>query len=179
MDTLIRSLVDINEADNEAATNNKHESGNWKYFGNLTRYVVLTIRQVFTIRIIFKAILFSTLCLSFVLGNALAFNFTVICMTKSTVDSQSDYGHNLPNFTNVNRNELLKQEPIFSTRERNWIFSAVPAGALVGQQLAYIYLRIYVTILDCRLQGRSRFLTSLQHLVFGPFQFLIKKFKVV
>lgn len=117
MDTLIRSLVDINEADNEAATNNKNESGNWKYFGNLTRYVVLTI---------------STLCLSFVLGNALAFNFTVICMTKSTVDSQSDYGHNLPNFTNVNRNELLKQEPIFSTRERNWIFSAVPAGALVG-----------------------------------------------
>ncbi|KAK0428136.1 hypothetical protein QR680_010626 [Steinernema hermaphroditum] len=62
-------------------------------FGNYTRFVVL---------------LLSILCLTFVMANTLALNFTILCMSEERVEYEN------------------------GTTEKAWLFSIVAAGTLVG-----------------------------------------------
>ncbi|KAI1704539.1 major facilitator superfamily domain-containing protein [Ditylenchus destructor] len=93
----------------------KERSGNGKglaseipshnfYFGHSTRYLVLCL---------------SILCLSLIMSNSLAFNFTIICMTAAesngTANSTVEFG-----------------SYGYSQAERNSLFSAIAVGTILG-----------------------------------------------
>uniref|UniRef100_A0AC35GNB5 Major facilitator superfamily (MFS) profile domain-containing protein n=1 Tax=Panagrolaimus sp. PS1159 TaxID=55785 RepID=A0AC35GNB5_9BILA len=77
-------------------------------FGHSTRFVIMII---------------SILCLTFVMANSLALNFTVICMTKPLAET---------GISNLNGTNEQEPEPIFSLFEKSWLFSAVAIGQILG-----------------------------------------------
>jgi hypothetical protein len=69
------------------------------------------------------------------LGNALAFNFTVICMKKLAPANLSD-AHDV---------EGLREVPMFTNPEKTWLYSAIPLGSVLGTlPISYLTTQIGV-----------------------------------
>jgi hypothetical protein len=66
----------------------------------------------------------STGCLTLILSNSLALNFTVICMEST--------GTNNNNNNNGTENDKVTAVPMFSLQEQSWLFSAIAVGQLLG-----------------------------------------------
>ncbi|KAH7704854.1 Protein T19D12.9 [Aphelenchoides avenae] len=79
-------------------------------FGNNTRYVMLFI---------------SIACLTLIVGNSLALNFTIICMQPS---SPSDAETNGTHLATADK----QSADVFSVSEKSWLFSATAIGTIVG-----------------------------------------------
>uniref|UniRef100_A0A1I8ANA5 MFS domain-containing protein n=1 Tax=Steinernema glaseri TaxID=37863 RepID=A0A1I8ANA5_9BILA len=75
-------------------------------FGNYTRFVVM---------------LLNTLCLTFVMANTLALNFTVLCMAEERVE-----------YDNGTVAYSTNPKYAYSPTEKAWLFSVVAVGTLVG-----------------------------------------------
>ncbi|KAH7714811.1 Protein T19D12.9 [Aphelenchoides avenae] len=79
-------------------------------FGNNTRYVMLFI---------------SIACLTLIVGNSLALNFTIICMQPSPPADAETNGTHLATAGK-------QTDDVFSVSEKSWLFSATAIGTILG-----------------------------------------------
>ncbi|TKR59443.1 hypothetical protein L596_029110 [Steinernema carpocapsae] len=77
-------------------------------FGNYTRFVIIVL---------------SLLCLTFIMANTLALNFTILCMADTGEEGQ---------FLNSSSDGLSSSKYFYSNSEKSWLFSIVAVGTLVG-----------------------------------------------
>uniref|UniRef100_A0A1I8B905 MFS domain-containing protein n=1 Tax=Meloidogyne hapla TaxID=6305 RepID=A0A1I8B905_MELHA len=90
------------------------------------------INELIPIRFIILGI--SLFCSSTLIANPLALNFTVICMNKELPMLSDEEITFLQNSTDKiseeNQEEIL--EPLFTSNEQSWLFSAIAIGQLIG-----------------------------------------------
>ncbi|KAI6217645.1 Sodium-dependent phosphate transport protein 1 [Aphelenchoides fujianensis] len=92
----------------DGGADGKLEAGGF-FFAHRTRFIVLIL---------------STACLTLVMANSLALNFTVICMFK---DVEAN-GMSSANGTNGGVDRTL----MFNDAERSWLFSGIAVGTILG-----------------------------------------------
>ncbi|KAF7634813.1 MFS domain-containing protein [Meloidogyne graminicola] len=89
--------------------------------------------KLIPIRFIILAI--SLFCLSLLIANPLALNFTVICMNKEQQllvisDDELMFSQNSTLNEKDSKEEIL--EPLFTSDEQSWLFSAIAIGQFIG-----------------------------------------------
>lgn len=99
-------------------------------FAHRTRYVILVL---------------SILCLTFIVGNMMALNFTIICMEED--NRKSSVRH-----VRVLSSHYLDE--MFDASQRSWLFSAIAIGQLIGTApithlAAYVGFRYGDTLVRC------------------------------
>jgi len=151
MDELIKSVVSLNKIDNNTSEKEAFKNGTGNGVGSndtlpgyTTKAPAKSNRCTFANSTRYVVVVISTLCLSFVLANALAFNFTVICMERLEkfdpddasemlyVNGKSPENRTESVVTVTTQSSQNQKKPMFSLTEQSWLFSAVPAGAILG-----------------------------------------------
>lgn len=89
------------------------------FFGHKTRMLIMVL---------------STACLSAIMANSLALNFTVICMVEDQDNSTTIAGQN-----------STEPEPLFTEAEQSLLFSAIAIGTIIGTiPISYVSARFGV-----------------------------------
>nr|CAD2170822.1 unnamed protein product [Meloidogyne enterolobii] len=119
------------------------------------------INELIPIRFVILAI--SLFCLSILIANPLALNFTVICMYKEVPLLRNGELTLLQNSTEKINDEFL--EPLFTSNEQSLLFSAIAIGQLIGTlPITKIYTRFGLR----KLLAVYGFISSLSTLLIVP-----------